>query len=420
MKKSVIFVFLVLFVLNNQAQDYLISFAGSGDTTEVSNIQVSNLTSGASVSLNGGDILHLVPTLGISSSDSDIGSLHLYPNPMKEQSMLTFDAPGTGTAIIYIVDPSGKNLCQLSTWLPTGTHSFHISGLSPGIYFLGITGENYNLSTKLVSQSRLKSEATIDYAFSMSNSTGNQPKSTSVTVDMPYTDGNTLIYRGISGEYSAIVTDVPTESKTTTFPFFSCTDSDGNHYATVQIGNGKFAQTWMAENLKVGIGIDSTQVPSNNGIIEYYCYRDNTGLCGVYGGLYRWDEMMNYSTTEGSQGICPDGWHIPTHQEFYDLENFLGGLSIAGGPLKETGTDHWNANNVGATNETGFTALPGGERESWGGSYTRLGTYAYFWSSSPAITGGYFWYLSINNFEARTYRNDETPENAFSCRCIHD
>ncbi len=420
MKKSVIFIFLVLAILKIQAQDYLISFAGSGETTEVTTVIVENLTSGAIVSLNGGDILHLIPALGISTPDSDNGLLQLYPNPMAEQSMFTFVAPEAGTAVIYIADLTGKTICRVSTPLSSGTHGFRISGITRGIYFLRITGENYDYSTKLVSQSRLQSEARIEYVFSVKNSAENRPKSTSATIDMAYTDGNTLIYKGISGEYSAIVTDVPTGSKTTTFPFYSCTDSDGNHYATVQIGTGRFAQTWMAETLKVGIGIDSTQVPTDNGIIEYYCYRDNLDLCGEYGGLYTWNELMDYTGVEGSRGICPNGWHIPTHQEFYDLENFLGGLSIAGGPLKETGTAHWNANNVGATNETGFTALPGGEREAWGGSYNRLGTYAYFWSSSPAITGGYFWYLSINNFEARTYRNDDIPENAFSCRCIHD
>ena len=296
MKKSVIFIFLVLAMLKNQAQDYLISFAGSGETTEVNTTKIDNLTSGASVSLNGGDILHLIPALGISTSDSDKGLLKLYPNPIEAQSICTFVAPKAGTAVIYIVDLSGKILCQVSTRLSSGTHSFRISGITQGLYFLRITGENYTYSTKLVSQSRLQSEARIEYVYSVKNSTENQPKSNSATIEMPYTDGNTLIYRGTSGEYSA----------------------------------------------------------------------------------------------------------------------------IAGGPLKETGTTHWNANNVGATNETGFTALPGGKRESWGESYTQLGITSLFWSSSPAITGGYFWYLAINNFEERTYRNDDTPQNAFSCRCIHD
>ena len=420
MKKSVIFIFLVLGIMRTQAQDYLISFTGAGDTNEVSTVHVDNLTSGASVFLNGGDILHLVPVLGISANDPGNGSLRLYPNPMAEQSMFTFVAPESGTAVISIIDPSGKTFCQVSTQLSSGTHSFRVSGITRGIYLLRITGDNFNYSTKLVSQSSQQGEARIDFVSSVKYSTGNQSKSASATVEMQYTDGNILIYKGTSGEYSAIITDVPTESKTTTFPFFSCIDSDGNHYATVRISDERFAQTWMAENLKVGTGIDITQVPTDNGIIEYYCYEDNINLCGVYGGLYQWDEMMNYIDTEGSRGICPEGWHVPTNQEFYDLENFLGGWLVAGGKLKETGTAHWNTNNVGATNETGFTALPGGELQSWGPVYGQLGIKAWFWSSSPGITGGSHFYMSVENGEEKLYRSEEAFGSSYSVRCIHD
>jgi uncharacterized protein (TIGR02145 family) len=420
MKKSVIFIVSIFASLQIQAQDYLISFAGSGETTEVSTIQVSNLTSGASVFLNGGDILHLIPALGICTNDSGNGSLQLYPNPVAEQSIFTFFAPEAGTAEIYIVDPSGKTLSRLTRQLPSGTHRFRVSGINSGIYFLRIAGENYNYSTKLVSHTRLQSDARIEYLSSVNNSSGNQPKSISATIDMPYTNGNTLIYKGTSGEFSAIVTDVPTGSKTITFPFISCTDSDGNHYATVQIGDGKFSQFWMAENLKVGVGIDITQLPADNGIIEYYCYEDNLDLCATYGGLYKWDEMMNYTGTEGSGGICPVGWHVPTNQEFYDLESFLGGMSVAGGKLKETGTEHWNANNVGATNETGFTALPGGELQSWGPVYGLLGIKAYFWSSSPGIDGGSHFYMALTNGSGTLYRNNDPFGSSYSVRCIHD
>jgi uncharacterized protein (TIGR02145 family) len=420
MKKSVLIIFMVLVLLRTEAQDYLISFAGAGDTSVVSNVKVDNLTTGATVTLNEGDILHLTSTVGIGTLKPGNGHLQIYPNPMAEHSMLTFVAPQEGTAIICIVDLSGKTVYQYITRLSPGIHSFRVSGINQGMYLLKVIGENYNYSTKLISQYSPQSEARIEYFSSVKSTIGNHQKSAATTIDMPYADGNILMYKGTSGQYSAVVTDVPTGSKKTTFPFFACTDSDGNHYTTVQISSGKFSQTWMAENLKVGTGIDGTMIPTDNGIIEYYCYSDSVNLCGIYGGLYRWDEMMKYTEIEGSQGICPDGWHIPTHLEFYDLENFLGGLSIAGGKLKEAGTTHWNANNVGATNETGFTALPGGEREAWGGSYTRLGITSFFWSSSPGTLGGYSWYLAVNNFEARTYRSDDQREQAYSCRCIHD
>jgi len=413
-------IILVFALLKVQAQDYLISFEGTGAAATISSVQVENLTSGAGLILNSGDKLHLVPALGIDAELADNMALQLYPNPMKEQSVITFCAPHSGNALICIVDLSGKTVYRFSRLLSRATHSFRVSGINRGIYLLTITGENYNYSAKLLSQNTVQSLARIEYVSSIKNTSRNQVKSTSATIDMPYTDGNILIFKGVSGDYSAIVSDVPTGSKTISFPFITCTDNDGNNYATVQIGTGKFAQTWMAENLKVGTGIDITQLPTDNGIIEYYCYRDSINLCGVYGGLYRWDEMMNYNSTEGSRGICPNGWHIPTNQEFYDLENFLGGMTVAGGKLKETGTVHWNANNVGATNETGFTALPGGKLDSWGPIYDRLGIRAYFWSSSPGTVGGYYFYMSLGNGGESIWRSDEEREMAYSVRCIYD
>jgi uncharacterized protein (TIGR02145 family) len=420
MKKFTVFIFLFLAMFNIQAQDYLISFEGSGDTSVVSTVKVDNLTSGATVTLNGGEILHLIPSLGIEPLFSDNGSVQLYPNPMTEQSLLTFLAPEAGAVVFSIVDLSGKTIFQNSTTLSPGIHRFNVSGINQGMYLLKIRGENFSYATKLISRDSKHSKARIEYVSSPENNINNHTKSTTTTIDMPYTDGEILKYKGISGQYSTIVTDIPNASKKITFPFFTCTDSDGNHYAMVQIGTGKFSQIWMAENLKVGIGIDITQLPTNNGIIEYYCYEDNVNLCGVYGGLYKWDEMMNYIGTEGSRGICPEGWHVPTNQEFFDLENFLGGWLVAGGKLKETGTAHWNADNVGATNETGFTALPGGELDSWGPVYGLLGIKAWFWSSSPGITGGSHFYMSVDNITEKLYRSEEAFGSSYSCRCIHD
>lgn len=411
---------MIFALISLQAQDYLISFEGVGAATTISSVKVENLTSGASLTLNGGDNLHLIPALGIDAKPADNMTLQLYPNPMKEQSVLTFCTQQSGNVLISVFDLSGKAVFRLSKLLSRGTHNFRVSGINRGMYLLTITGEDFNYSAKLLSQNTVPDMAGIEYMSSDENSTGKQFKSTSATIDMPYTDGNILNFKGVSGDYSAIVSNVPTGNKTITFPFIACTDSDGNNYATVQIGSGKFAQFWMAENLRVGNAIDSTTISADNGIIEYYCYKDNLNICGEYGGLYRWDEMMNYNGTEGSRGICPNGWHIPTNQEFYDLEIFLGGSSVAGGKLKETGTYHWNANNSGATNETGFTALPGGFLQSWGPTYDLLGIRATFWSSSPGTVGGYYFYLAVSYLGAASYRSDDQLESAYSVRCLHD
>jgi uncharacterized protein (TIGR02145 family) len=146
----------------------------------------------------------------------------------------------------------------------------------------------------------------------------------------------------------------------------------------------------MGENLNVGTRIESTKDQTNNKIIEKYCYNDGEYNCDIYGGLYLWDEMMQYNTPEDTgtitgtiQGICPDGWHIPTDKEWLTLNDYLGGWYVAGGKLKEAGFAHWVAPNTGATNESGFTGLPGGWRyfEDNEAGFMMLGIEGTWWCS---------------------------------------
>jgi hypothetical protein len=124
---------------------------------------------------------------------------------------------------------------------------------------------------------------------------------------MPYTEGDILIYKGIAGQYSTIIADIPTGNKTITFNFVLCKDDNGNTYAVVQIGTGKSSvQTWMAENLNVGTRIEN-QNSANDGIIEKYCYEDSAYYCDIYGGLYQWNEKMKYDVTPGVHGIFLGG-----------------------------------------------------------------------------------------------------------------
>lgn len=153
-------------------------------------------------------------------------------------------------------------------------------------------------------------------------------------------------------------------------------DYGGKTYNTVQIGE----QCWLKENLNIGTRIDGIQDQHNNGIIEKYCFNNLESNCDVYGGLYQWNEMMQYVSDEGTQGICPAGWHIPTGEEYSVLEVYLG-FEHAGGMMKESGYSHWRAPNVSATNESGFTGLPGSGRGQ--GIFWDLLSYrGMFWTSS--------------------------------------
>jgi uncharacterized protein (TIGR02145 family) len=425
MKNIMIVIFVVLAMLKTQAQDYLISFAGSGDTNKVSTVKVDNLTNGATVTLNAGDILHLIPALGIDAISPDNRALELYPNPMAKQATLCFVTTETGNSDISIVDLSGQTLYRISKMLSSGTHSFRVSGIGQGMYFVKVSGKNYSYSTKLISQDSPGCEAKIEHVSSGPNTISKHPKSSAITIDMAYTDGNILRYEGTAGQYSTVVTDVPTGSKAITFTFSGCTDSDGNHYATVRIGGEKAdAQTWMAENLNVGVCINLSQPQTNNGITEKFCYNDYDYNCSIFGGLYQWDEMMQYVDTLGViKGICPDGWHIPTIDEWAVLITYLGGTDVAGGKLKETGTASWLSPNVGATNECGFTALPAGWFDSvFANAFTNIGELTYFWTSlsqSGFFIDYYHLELSYNWYFVSVLENPP-PSDGYSVRCIAD
>src|SRR5574344_137160 len=167
---------------------------------------------------------------------------------------------------------------------------------------------------------------------------------------------------------------------------------DNQTYRIVTIGS----QTWMAENLKylpsvVGPETGSQTTP------HYYVYGyDGTNVAdakatdnyATYGVLYNWTAAMNgeaSSTTNpsGIQGVCPAGWHLPSDAEWTELTDYLGGASVAGGKLKETGTTHWDSPNTGATNETGFTALPGGYRTNLG-FFNNIGYHGNWWSATES------------------------------------
>ena len=188
---------------------------------------------------------------------------------------------------------------------------------------------------------------------------------------------------------------------------------DGKVYQTVVIGT----QEWMAENLKylpsvVGPGTGSQSTP------YYYVYGyDGTNVAdakatdnyATYGVLYNWTAAMD---------ACPAGWHLPSDAEWTELTDYLGGIIVAGGKLKETGTTHWQSPNRGATNETGFTALPGGYRY-YTGDFNLIGTQGYWWSATEYLPDG-AWYRYMLYSGSYVLSHVYTKADGFSVRCVRD
>ncbi len=202
---------------------------------------------------------------------------------------------------------------------------------------------------------------------------------------------------------------------------------DGNVYKTVTIGN----QVWMAENLKYlpsvfDPGAGSKTTP------HYYVYEYNgrvvadakaTENYNTYGVLYNWPAVMAGSTSSaanpsGVQGVCPAGWHLPSDAEWTQLIDYLGGANAAGGKLKEPGTTHWNSPNTGATNETDFTALPGGYR-NLNGTFGYVGYNGLWWSTTEYSTH-LVWYRSLSYTFGLIGRGSDYKDMGLSVRCVKD
>ncbi|MDD2412853.1 MAG: fibrobacter succinogenes major paralogous domain-containing protein [Bacteroidales bacterium] len=229
----------------------------------------------------------------------------------------------------------------------------------------------------------------------------------------------------VNTELDSVIFYQPTIEEPTSGSFTDV--RDGNVYQTVTIGS----QEWMAENLKylpsaVGLGTGSQTTP------YYYVYGyDGTSVSaakatakyGTYGVLYNWPAAMAGSASSSAnpsdvQGVCPSGWHLPSDAEWTQLTDYLGGQVVAGGKLKEAGTTHWYSPNTGATNETGFTALPGGYRGS-NGTFDHIGIYGSWWSATEFNTD-YAWFRSMFYFTSDVYRNYNYKEMGFSVRCLRD
>jgi uncharacterized protein (TIGR02145 family) len=193
-------------------------------------------------------------------------------------------------------------------------------------------------------------------------------------------------------------------------------DIEGNVYNTVKIGN----QTWMVKNLKATKYNDGTSIPLVTDGAAWaalttpgYCWYDNeaSSFKPSYGALYN-----GYAVSTGK--LCPTGWHVPSDEEWTTLTTWLGGESFAGDKLKETGTSFWVSPNTGATNESGYTALPGGLRY-FDGLFHDFGFSGYWWSSTEySTTRAYFRYMDYEY--DNVFRFNNLKKIGFSVRCLRD
>jgi uncharacterized protein (TIGR02145 family) len=349
-----------------------------------------------------------LPT-GYSVSDN-------FPNPFNPRTRISITLPARENIKVEVFNLLGQSVADvIEQDYEAGVNylDIELNGLPNGFYISRITiGDKYTIVKKLMliygsqhlitSGSKINTqlnkfnnttfETNLDSLVAISNIIGRKtftglPNFVSGTLDL----GNLTIERFCS--------DCPTVLY------------EGKIYHTVQIGS----QCWLKENLDAGTMVNSnTQADSmrNNGILEKYCFDNDTANCTAYGGLYQWNEAMQYSTTPGTQGICPPDWHIPTLAEFQTLRVTV---NHDGNSLKAVGQGI--AGGVG-TNTSRFSALLAGYRFSLGG-FNSLGYDAYFWSSSE-YDASFPYCLYLFNLESYIILYDTLKELGFSVRCVKD
>ena len=440
----VAFCFLGFLPVKTLALNYTITFTGKGASSTVDSVIVQNLTRGTSITVPAGNALNLIDVAtAVEPLGANNETIRVYPASVVGKYKVSFYAKQAGTTQLNAFSLDGRKTAAISTDLPAGIHTFELS-LSTGIYVIQVTGNEYAYTAKLLSSSGTQGTSGIVYSGTEKPVSPGSQKAKSSRLDattMFYTSGDQLLYKAVSGNYSTIVTDVPTGDKTTNFKFVPCADADGNYYTVVTIG----AQTWMAENMKTTKYNDSTAIPLVTdkttwwymNALQGYCwyFNDANTYKNKYGALYNW-----YTVNTGK--LAPTGWHVPTDAEWTTLGNYLStnGYNYDGSTsgnyyAKSLSSSTYWANfyaaagdvaaDLSANNRSGFSALPGGSRfdvfASEGGGFgaALMNGSCAFWSTSEYQTDA-AWYRYLN-FDGSSLGRDIGNENAgFSVRCVKD
>ena len=443
MRKTILLIILAMNLQNLHAQDYIINFEATGASTSLDSVKAYNHGQDSTLIISGTDQIRLVFLSGereINASQSK--EIKLYPNPADDNTVLDFYAKARGKATISLFNILGEPDAEKQNDLAKGIHQYRINGLSAGNYIVRVTGPAYSLVSKLISTGNTKDKAIfLEYlAFSPGKKTvpagigTNILKSIQSQFDMPYQDGEDIVYTGYANGVFDKISDIPKENKTIQFYFVSScpvtvTDYDGNSYNVVKIGN----QCWMGKSLETTHYADGTAIPQVTGTTGWsnlektdkaWCYYDNSASMGdTYGVLYTWAAAINgtngsYSIPSGIQGVCPDGWHLPSTDEWLELDDFVSldghdgfeatALMATSGWFDEPGTDNYN-----------FSGLPGGYR-SFDGTFHYEEFYGYWWSASGKDWTSLGTSFGLQYNYTDVFISSEVKQKGFSVRCVQD
>jgi uncharacterized protein (TIGR02145 family) len=418
-----------------------LTFTAVNNTSHVrmDSIQVINRIRGGDTVLYWPDTVLSIYYVGIHEIPIKENAFHVfqnYPNPVADQTTVSLYVPEKDKVSIIVTDILVRMIIQSERVLDRGKHSFQFTPGRDNLYFFTARWQGQSSSIKIL-HAGLNSGGTSSLEYLGSEDFSPQLKTMKDVQDFFFSPGDELLYIGYTDTLQSGILDSPQESQTYTFQFATnipcpgtpTVEYEGQVYNTIQI----FSQCWLKENLNVGTMIDGTMEQSNNGTIEKYCYNNEPDSCTKYGGLYQWNEMMQYTTQQGAQGICPPGWHLPTDEEWKVLEGAADSQcrigdavwdgyawrgTDAGTNLKTTNGWIYNGN---GNDLFGFSGLPGGHRDDEGYFFSAVGSCGYWWASTT--WSFYDWYALRRDLSREEMYVDRGPVfkvNSYSVRCLRD
>lgn len=406
----------------------------NGEPVSMDSIRVKNLDKGIDTVLFYPENILVLGQTGINNTFSDNSNFSLkqnFPNPMDAGTKISLETPGEAELFISVSDMMGRAVATYTAIPDRGQHTFTFISGNERFYFLNASCSGISSTIKIYNPQpdnchpQLIYEGCCSNMISLKASNGGFLEQYEAGDDLMVIGHNSLGQSGFHDDPEASHEYVVQFATNIPCPGAETVVYEGQTYNTIQI----FGQCWFKENLNVGTRIHQSVPQTNNDTIEKYCFMNQDTYCDMLGGLYKWDELMNYSSASGNQGICPPtgGWHVPDDIDWQILEGAVDseyGIgdpvwtstdwrgNDSGGNLKQTGTSLWEPPNTGATDAFGFTALPAGyfvDNAFWGAGYK-----TYFWSSdhpAPFIR-------NIDWDKQQIKRMPAGTEAAVSARCV--
>jgi uncharacterized protein (TIGR02145 family) len=439
MKARILLLFLVTVIISGaigqSTIDLTYTAVDNAAYVQLDSIRIMNRTQGGDTILYYPDTMLSIYYVGIpdiSKGDNAFRVFQNYPNPVADQTTVSLYVPEKDQVSIIVNDILGRVIIETERVLDKGKHSFRFTPGSGNLYFFTAQWQGRISSSKMINMSSGSNPCFLEYLGGEPSE--NMLKATADVQEFFFSPGDLLLYIGYADTLQSGILNAPEESQTYTFQFATnipcpgtpTVEYEGQVYNTIQV----FSQCWLKENLKVGEMIPAEQNMEDNDMIEKFCYNNEPDSCTKYGGLYQWDEMMQYTTQPRSQGICPEGWHLPDDEEWKMLEGATDSHYRIGDPEWDDYDlrgydvgDHLKAVNGwiyigGGTDQYGFSALPGGmyTYTMW---FSDILFAAHWWTSTEY--GDFPWVHSLLQSYGKVKRfSGYYKRFGISVRCIRD